>query len=181
MVSSTFGIGDHQGRTSTRRSRGDGQILRHRLDVFATDAADVVQTTGGWLFDRVMGGWEVNVLVPRDGDARPLRILGVRVMDLAADLDVASPMSQSLAVSIAAFAVDDRIREQVSKAMRNPMTEIALWGEGWPFGMDRGLTRTEYTLSAAARAFKGQALRAAGIPYLSVHPTETLFTDTWLG
>lgn len=182
MVTSTFGISDHPGRRTTRRPRIDGELLRHRLDVLAADAADVVQTAGGWLFDRVMGGWEVNVLLPGGGDARPLRILGVRVLDLASDLDLAAPLSQGLAVSVDAFAVDDRIRDRVRKAVDNPMTEVALWGEGWPLGVDRGLTKNRYTLSAAARAFKTQALRAAGMPYLSVDPTESLFTDSvWLG
>ena len=64
MVTQTFGISGHPGEGATRGTRADGQILRHRLDVVAADTGDVVQTTGGWLFDRVMAGWEVNVLLP---------------------------------------------------------------------------------------------------------------------
>ena len=50
------------------------------------------------------------------------------------------------------------VRELVRRAVDNRLTEVALWGEGWPLGVNRGLTRTQYRLSAAARAFKGQAL-----------------------
>ncbi|MDT5226113.1 MAG: hypothetical protein QOG19_3520 [Mycobacterium sp.] len=182
MVTQTFGISGHPGEGATRETRADGQILRHRLDVLAADTGDVVQTTGGWLFDRVMAGWEVNVLLPHGCPARPLRVLGVQVLHLESELRGAGPMSQSLAVSVEAFTAHDCVRELVRKAVDNRLTEVALWGEGWPLGVNRGLTRTQYRLSAAARAFKGQALRAAGIPYLSIDHTETLFTDSaWLG
>src|ERR1700738_447166 len=100
MVTQTFDISGHPGEGATRGTRADGQILRHRLDVLAADTADVVQTTGGWLFDRVMAGWEVNVLLPRGCPARPLRVLGVRVLHLESELGVAGPMSQSLAASV---------------------------------------------------------------------------------
>lgn len=175
MVTPTFDI--HPGRVHP-----DGQVLRHRLDVIAVDTGDVVHTAGGWLYDRVMAGWQVNVLLPRGCDTRPLRVLGARVLDAAASLDMSGPMSQGLAVSAEAFVADDRVGTLVRKAVASRLTEVALWGEGWPFGMDRGLTRTHYTLSGAARVFKAQALRAAGMPYETIAPTETLVTDSaWLG
>ena len=39
------------------------------------------------------------------------------------------------------------------------------------------MTRVQHVLSAAARIFKGHALAAAGIPFTSVDPTETLLCD----
>lgn len=177
MVTQTFDI--HPGRGT--RARPDGQVLRHRLDVIAVGAGDVVLTAGGWLYDRVMAGWRVNVLLPHGCDTRPLRVLGAQVLDAAADLDACGgSMSQALAVSVDAFAADDRVRTLVRKAIASRLTEVALWGEGWPLEADRGLTRTHYTLSAAARAFKGQALRAAGMPHEAVDSTETLITDSAL-
>lgn len=179
MVISTIDV-----TSAARRPRDDGQVLRHRLDVLAADANDVVQTAGGWLFDRVMAGWEVNVMLPQGYDSRPLRILGVEVLDLESDFDMAG-MGHGLAASVAALTAYDCVREVVRRALdkqRNRGTEVALWGEGWPLGVTRGLTSTSYRLSAAARAFKGQALRAAGIPCLSIAPTEKLLTDSaWLG
>lgn len=180
MVTPTFDI--HPGKGTTRRAHPDAQVQRHRLDVIAVGAGDVVSTAGGWLYDRVMAGWQVNVLLPPGCESRPLRVLGAQVVDAAADLDASGPMSQGLAVSVDAFAADERVRALVRKAVSSRITEVALWGEGWPLGADRGLTRTRYTLSAAARAFKAQALRAAGMPYESIEHTETLFTDSaWLG
>lgn len=180
MVTPTFDI--HPGRGTGRRVSPDGQVLRHRLDVIAAESGDVVHTAGGWLYDRVMAGWQVNVLLPHGCDTRPLRVLGAHVLDAATDLDVSGPMGQGLAVSVDAFAADDRVKTLVRKAVASRLTEVALWGEGWPLGADRGLTRTRYTLSAAARAFKAQALRAAGMRYEAVDSTETLFTDSvWLG
>jgi len=161
--------------------RGDTESLRYRFDVVAASAVDVVQSAGGWLYDRAMAGWEVVVLLP-DGphfeDGRPLRILGVQVSELESEFEAAGATAKSLAVSAEAFAADERVRDLVLKARGDRLTEVALWGEHWPLEMNRGLTRVHYALSAAARRFKRQALVAAGMPCESVDPTETLLTDS---
>lgn len=181
MVTPTFDISGHPANRA-RRTSADDEVLRHRLDVFAARPDDVVQTAGGWLFDRVMAGWQVSVMLPAGSEDRSLRILGVQLLDLESELNPSAPLSQSLAVSSEAFIAHECLREKMRKAMGNRLVEVALWGQGWPLGIDRGLVRTDYQLSAAARAFKGQALRAAGIAYQSIDPTETLFTDSaWLG
>ena len=51
--------------------------MRYRLDVVAASVADVVRFAGGWMYDRVMAGWDVTVLLADDVDERPLRVLGV--------------------------------------------------------------------------------------------------------
>src|ERR1700710_7996 len=119
MVTQTFGISGHPGEGATRETRADGQILRHRLEVVAADTADVVQTTGGWLFDRVMAGWEVDVLLPHGCPARPLRVLGVQVLPLESELGLVGLESQSLAVSVEAFTAHDCVRELVRRAVDN--------------------------------------------------------------
>jgi hypothetical protein len=176
MVTPIYDISDSSRVSSARAAPADDECLRYRLDVVAASAVDVVQSAGGWLYDRVMAGWEVTVLLPDSFDTRPLRILGVRVLDLESE-DTSSGTSQSLAVSAEAFAGDGRVREKVLKALDHPLTEVALWGDGWPRGMHRGIARVQHVLSAAARVFKGQALAAAGIPCNSVDPTETLLCD----
>jgi hypothetical protein len=155
-------------------TRADSQPLRYRLDVVAVSAVDVVQSAGGWLYDRVMAGWEVTVLLPHGCDSRPLRILGVRALDQESAMD---PTSQSLAVSAEVFGADARVRDRVLTALDQRSTEVALWGDGWPLRVNHGMTRVQHVLSAAARAFKGHALAAAGIPCKSVDPTETLMCD----
>jgi hypothetical protein len=172
-------ISDIGRATAARARRSDGECLRYRIDVVAASALDVVQSAGGWLYDRVMAGWEVTVLLPDGGDTRSLRILGVGVMNIESDF-VSSAMasnSQTLAVSAEAFSADEWVRDKVLKSLDNRLTEVALWGEGWPLGVNRGLTRAQHLLSAAARKFKGYALVAAGIPCDSVDPTETLLRD----
>lgn len=160
---------------AARAGRAEGECLRYRLDVVAANAIDVVHTAGGWLYDRAMAGWEVTVLLPHNCDTRPLRILGVATGDLESGVHATS---HSLAVSAQAFAADDCVRERVRKALDHPLTEVALWGDGWPLGMDRGMTAVQHVLSGAARAFKCQALTAAGMRDPSVDPVETLLTDS---
>ncbi len=160
----------------------DGQCLRYRLDVVATSAADVVQSAGGWLFDRARAGWAVSVLGVGAGDTQPLRILGLRTVDLdtksvAELLSTEDGTGRTLAVSAEVFAADGAVREQVFNALNHRLTEVALWGQGRPPGVNRTMTRVQHVLSAAARVFKGHALAAAGKPCEPVESTETLLCD----
>lgn len=173
----TFDVGNG-GRTA-RASRADGDCLRYRLDVVAGSAVDVVQSAGGWLYDRVMAGWEVTVQLASSCDTRPLRILGVQALDLESQFISAAmaKQSQSLAVSAEIFTTDAYVRHKVLQALDHRLIEVALWGEGWPLGVNRATTRVQHVLSAAAQVFKGYALSAAGIACDSVGPTESLLCD----
>jgi hypothetical protein len=175
MVTPTFDTSQNSRLTGARATRGE--CLLYRLDVVAASAADIVQFAGGWLYDRVMAGWEVTALLTQECDTRPLRILGVRTADAEARLALAASTSQSLAVSAEAFSADPLVRDKVLKSLDDRLTEVALWGEGWPLGVDRAVTRARHVLSAAARRFKGHALAAAGIPSALVDSTETLLCD----
>ncbi len=150
--------------------------LQYRLDVVATDVADVVRSAGGWLYDRVAAGWEVNVLLPPTPDARALQILGVRALDLDGALST-DLGSAGVAVSAAAFAADARARDKVRKALDHSLTEVTLWGDNWPLTVGHVLTAVQHPLSAAARAFKRQALTAAGLPCAGQGLTETFISD----
>ena len=176
MVTPTIGISE-SGRVAAARS--DGECLRYRLDVVAASPVDVVQSAGGWLYDRVMAGWEVRVLLPESCDTRALRILGVGVVDAASEFiaSALSSTSQTLAVSAQAFTVDAQLRDKVLQSLDNRLIEVALWGDGWPLGVNRGLIQAQHLLSGAARRFKGAALAAAGSPCGSVGFTETLLCD----
>jgi hypothetical protein len=163
-----------------RATRAEEEHLRYRLDVVAVSAVDVVRSTGGWLYDRVMAGWEVTVLLSPGADTRPLRILGVDVLDLDSESAAAAleRKSESLAVSAAAFAADAEVRQQLLRALDDRLTQVTVWGDGWPLRVDRGMIRVQHVLSAAARAFKVQALAAAGIACQSVDPIEALLCDS---
>jgi hypothetical protein len=126
-----------------------------------------------------MAGWEVTVLLPHSCDSRSLRILGVRTSELDAEFALmgTGSTSRSLAVSAEAFTADARVRDKVLESLDNGLTEVALWGDGFPLGVNRAMTRAQHVLSAAARTFKGYALAAAGISCNPVDPTEALLCD----
>jgi hypothetical protein len=151
------------------------RLLRYQLNVIAADVADVVQSVGGWLFDRSMAGWDVNVLLADDNDARPLWILGVRTFELhTALLSIGSGAEQSVGVAIAAdlLGTDERIDAEIRDALQSGVVEVTLWGES--FFAERA-TAVQYRLSAAARVFKDCALAAAMVTDVPVAPVETLF------
>jgi hypothetical protein len=156
----------------------DGAAVKYRLDVVASSPADVARSVGGWLYDRVRAGWEVNVLLPRQCDTRPLQILGMQAAELDSQIPPASTgcVARGLAVSAEMFASDVRIRQEVLKALDRWMTEVTLWDDGWPLSIGHRTTTVQHVLSGAARAFKCHALTAAGIS-CPVGPTETLRSD----
>src|SRR5689334_16677717 len=61
----------HRGRTLANLTE-HGADDSYRIDVIASGIADVVTSIGGWLFDRSMAGWRVNMYAADDPDVRPL-------------------------------------------------------------------------------------------------------------
>lgn len=138
--------------------------LRYRLDVIGLDVADLVAAAGGWLYHRVATGWDVTVAVPTQQNLRPLQILGVRTVDLETKLSAPAGdlAGQCLAVVAEAAVADARIGQRVQLALRRSLTEVVMWGDSWP--MDHRLYSVRHVPTAAGRAFKRQALLAAGTP-----------------
>jgi hypothetical protein len=161
--------------TSTpERKRSTSRLGTYPLHVIASSIADVVESAGGWLFDRVMVGWTVNVLVSSHGDVRPLRILGVDTLRLESgfqSLEIEPKGPQALAVAGDVFADDARVRRHVLAAMDRG-TEVTMWGDYWPTRVDRRVESVEHRLSVAARAFKARALVATATPHRPVGATE---------
>ncbi|OBF80114.1 hypothetical protein A5791_08970 [Mycobacterium sp. 852002-51163_SCH5372311] len=180
MVTGTFDIDDYRKddyrkRGAAGRPRADAESLRYRLDVVAVSTRDAVCAAGGWMYDRVAAGWEVTVLLPQGWDTRPLRILGVAAVDLESWFTRSA--GQGLAVSAEAFTADATVQARVLKALNHRSTDVALWGDGWPLEVNRGMTTVQHVLSGAARLFKSHALAAAGIGCDAVDSTETLVRD----
>lgn len=168
----------HDGRTRGRSHTVTSWVFRYQLNVIAASVADVVQSAGGWLFDRRMAGWEVNILLAEQNDARPLRILGATSIDLRcglASFPRGPERAAALAVAADLLAIDASIQEEVLEAVRSGLTEVALWGDSRPANVGGQVDSTEYRLSAAARVFKGHALAAAGLADLEVGHTERLY------
>lgn len=137
--------------------------MRYRLDVIAPNVLDVVDSIGGWLFDRAIGGWDVNVMVDDHDNRRPLKILGARSFDIRHALisSSAGPPAQALAVAADPFCRDERVRRIVQQALQHRPTEVTLWGEPRPVELEPWVDETRYELSSAARIFKSYALAAA--------------------
>jgi hypothetical protein len=137
--------------------------------------ADAVRFAGGWLFDRVMAGWDVTVVTGDHGDARPLRILGARVIDLECVLasPLRGPRPEVLSVSAELYSSNVRIRHRMRDALEDRMMEVTLWGDRWPSDLDGQVASMPHRLSMAARAFKAQALAAAAAPADPGGATET--------
>jgi hypothetical protein len=148
--------------------------MRYRLDVVAANAADAVKFAGGWMYDRVMAGWDVTVLLADRTDERPLHILGVATSDLESALALweERPHPQTVAVAADLCAGDERVRRGVLGALEQGLTEVTLWGDSLPAELDDSVGPVVHRLSAAARAFKCQALTAAA-DACSVTATET--------
>ncbi|WP_156662569.1 hypothetical protein [Mycobacterium sp. 1274761.0] len=150
-------------------------VLRHEMTVVAADVADVVLSAGGWLYDRSMAGWRVSVLVSDRADDRALRILGADVFDLSGDLEAITDdpdRAGTLAVSAEVYTADARVRRFVTVSDRR-RAEVALWGDA--DALDQKVSAVRYRPSAAAQAFKAQALLAAGLSIDSVPASETLY------
>jgi hypothetical protein len=149
--------------------------MRYRLDVVAPSVPEVVKFAGGWLVDRVMAGWDVTVLIDTDEDLRPLEILGVDTQDLESALQMWSdrPHPQTVAVAADLFSSDARVRRGVLNALDHGLTEVTLWGEHWPEELDDTVGSVRHQLSAAARAFKAQALGAIDPSVALVGESET--------
>jgi hypothetical protein len=137
--------------------------MRYRLDVVAPTVLDAVKFAGGWIYDRVMAGWDVTVLISTDEDVRPLEILGAEVRDLETVLEAWEdrPHPQTVAVAADLFGSDSRVHQHVLNALGQGATEVTLWGEWLPAELDDSVDSAQHHLSAAAKAFKTQALAAA--------------------
>jgi hypothetical protein len=149
-------------------------LTRYRLDVLASSVGDVVQSAGGWLFDRAMAGWEVNLLIADLPNARPLQILGINAFPMETALEPVPnwPPTQAIAVAADVFNGNGRVRGSVVAALDRGLTEVTLWGDTWPPGLHRRADAVQHRLSAAARAFKAHALSAAQLPHCSITETE---------
>jgi hypothetical protein len=136
--------------------------------------SDAVKHTGGWLYDQVMAGWEVVVLVPGQADTRPLEILGATTLDLESALSAPyGPCPETVVVSAEIYESDHRIRTGILESLDQGSTRVTFWDEELPGELDTRLGTTQHHLSRAAQVFKGHALVAARGSKESVGVTES--------
>ncbi len=152
--------------------------VRPHLVVLAPAVAGVVRAAGGWLFDRVAAGWEVVVLVADHTESRPLDILGVRVVDLAAGLAAKRRglVPHALALDAELWAADARVQEGLSWVLAHDLAdEVRWWGPGSSADFGRSACPVLHRASVAAQAFKAQALAAVELPGVN-SPVESFYS-----
>jgi hypothetical protein len=175
MIAQASEVNDQPARNAVRVNRpktsADG-LTTYELFVIASQVDDVVRSAGGWLFDRVMAGWAVNVLVPDGCDVRALEILGVEPLPFETGVSSAS----GLAVAADVLSSDERVHECVVSALNRGRTEVTLWGERWPGALNHRFDNVAHRLSAAARAFKAQAYLAAAMTPETIDVEETFLS-----
>jgi hypothetical protein len=108
----------------------------YRIDVFAADVTDVVTCAGGWLYDQSARGWRVTAAVADSTDPRPLRILGVHVVDLGSPLPPAEPGGCVLGVGSEDPDSDCEIQRLVLRNLRKIPTKVRWWGGELPPDLD---------------------------------------------
>lgn len=143
----------------------------YRLQVIAPTAADAAQHAGGWLFDHVMAGWKVVALLADCTDPRPLQILGAEVAALESAMTPEDPDDLPEAVTVATELYTD---SRVQRLVRAAGADVLVW-DRTPATGQRAI---HYRLGAAARAFKAEALAAAGIRRAPLEPEETFRAAT---
>ncbi len=158
MAASAFAATPRPRRRTTHAEAEAGAAARHRLDVIAGSVPDVIRSAGGWLADRALAGWDVNVFVPDADDAAPLRILGVTPHRLAD-----APAYRAQPHRPTAVAVSADMREHLADEITRGVPEVTVWGRDVPPDMAERLQSVEHVPSGAARAFKRHAMHAAAL------------------
>jgi hypothetical protein len=143
-----------------RRGRGP-----HRLTVLAPTVADIVASAGGWLFDRASAGWSVSVLLADESSDRPLRILGAETVGLCTARACAQQVQyrRFVVISTELLSAGHPLRTALVSGLGERKRAITLWGEPCPGEPEYSIETLTYRPSAAAQAFKAQALVAAGV------------------
>jgi len=120
-----------------------------------------------------MAGWAVTVMLGECADTRPLRISGADTVGLesAEELLRADRCPHALAVAADLYGGDRRARRWMGMA-GDRLREAMLWGQPSTVDDDHSVCTIEHRLSAAARAFKAQALAAAGQPTATIAQIE---------
>ena len=161
MATRSIDIVGRRSRATNPADLAPKGFLRPRMVVAASSNAEAVRFAGGLMFDRVTAGWDVVVLTMKGGDPRPLQILGARPIDLEAALDYRfnGRRPQTIAIEAGLYDTDPRVRGRFARALEDADSEIRICGDRRTESAGPGAFR--HRLSAAARAFKAQALVAA--------------------
>lgn len=133
-----------------------------RVDVIAVDAADVVRSAGGWLFNRSRHGWAVNVFLVEHYHGQALQILGAKVLPLQylSELPTSREGPHLFAAAADVIGLGNGACTGVAKVLTRARGRVVVWGSPLPTKLDRGLENLQHRLTPAGLAFKAHAMRA---------------------
>jgi len=149
----------HRGRPLTNHTE-HGADDSYLIDVIASNVADVVTSIGGWLFDRSMAGWRVNMHTADDWDVRPLHILGIGTMPF--DWDRESLHAQALAISAEMYVSHPHVRDRIVTAFDDGLMELVVWDDSLPLEGPCRLEDMTHQLSTARRGVQGAVPSGSG-------------------
>lgn len=141
--------------------------MGYRLQVVADTVQEAVRHAGGLMFDRRRAGWDVVVTTPDVAPSRALTILGARaqVPGLSDELASGRRIDQHTVVASARGFSAHGLEVSVMHA------QVLHWGQAIDGEREDICHPVHHGLSDAAQAFKGYALRAAGL-FTGAEPVE---------
>jgi uncharacterized protein YlxP (DUF503 family) len=159
--------------------RSATSYTRYRLFVVISDVREFVASAGGWICDRIQAGWDVSVAVTEPHDLRPLQILGITAVVTDQGFESLSDRGEVAVIAFAAeaFDRDELLRRQVIKVLDHGASEVTIWGEILPIGLEGRVHRLQHRLSIASRAFKAHAVAAVPFPIAAISATEDLYSS----
>jgi hypothetical protein len=150
---------------------------KYRLVAVASTVSDVVLNAGGYLFDHAASGWHVTVYLQDVAHQDALRILGVTAAQLG-KVPTLKPEDECPQVIVISPALSEP-RNAIGRYVRAAIdrhANLAMWG---PAEATSARQATSHHLSAAACAFKQQALIASAHPSVrEIEGTETFHLNT---
>jgi hypothetical protein len=155
------------------------KLRSYHMCVLTSNVADAVQNVAGLIIERVLLGWHVSVAVDSPSEMRPLNIVGAQPQDFPEISELQRSASVgSLVVSADLIRKRSDTRHLVRSAIHDGKPELLIWGAASAAGLRVPFTSKAHELSAAARAFKSQALVAIGQdPESAASPEVFSFAD----
>lgn len=139
--------------------------MGYQLDVVSASVAEAVRYAGGLMFDRSAAGWRVRVVTDDAAHRRALTILGTHTQSPEQRDDALhnpNRVVRSLVLPVAQLTVDPRTPAVQDAEIESP-AELLGWGQHVNSESTGLLHPVRHELSAAARTFKAEALRCAGL------------------
>ncbi|KUH82952.1 hypothetical protein AU186_20790 [Mycobacterium sp. GA-1999] len=141
------------------RQANRGRGTPYKLVVLAPDTVGAVSAAGGLVVDVLRAGWQVEMYLEAESDARALQILGVDGQILPPSFDFGLQWPDVIVFAAPMYDRHRGVRRLIADATRRHGADVAAWGGTWPTAATSAAD-IDHRLSCAARAFKYHAMKA---------------------